>query len=96
MSYARKVDDNQAAVVAALRRIGAEVTHLHSLGHGVADLLVSHHQVWYVIEIKDGNKPKSARALTPDEQAWIGRQHAPVFVVNSPEEAVGLLTLMNR
>ena len=92
----RRVDDNQAEVVKALRKIGAEVTHLHTLGRGVSDLLVSFRQGWYVLEVKDGRKPPSARALTKDEKSWIGLQRAPVYVVNSPDEAVGLLTGLTR
>jgi hypothetical protein len=38
--YAAKVDANQAAVVAALRKIGASVQPLHGVGAGVPDLLV--------------------------------------------------------
>jgi hypothetical protein len=88
----RRVDENQAAVVKALRAIGAEVTFLHALGHGVADLLVSYRNAWHVLEVKDGAKPPSARELTPDEQEWIAKQRALVAIVNSPEEAVRYVT----
>lgn len=92
MSYARRVDANQADVVKALRKIGATVTHIHPLGHGVPDLLVSFRNSWYVMEIKDGSKPPSARELTPDERAWIAEQKALVAIINSPEEAVRFIT----
>lgn len=88
----RRADANQAAVTKALRKIGAEVTHIHRLGRGVPDLLVSFRNIWHVLEVKDGAKPPSARALTPDEQAWISRQKALVAIVNSPEEAVRYIT----
>lgn len=87
----RRVDDNQVEIVKALRKIGAEVTHLHTLGKGVSDLLVSFRQRWLVLEVKDGSKPPSKRELTPDEKEWIAKQHAPVFIVNSPIEAVTFL-----
>ena len=90
MRRAARADDNQAEVVKALRAIGAEVTHLHRLGGGVCDLLVSFRQRWLCMEVKDGSKPPSERRLTPDEQAWIGRQKAAVYIVNSPGEAVRL------
>lgn len=91
MRRAARVDDNQAEVVKALRKIGAVVTPIHMVGKGVADLLVSFRQCWLVLEVKDGAKPPSARELTPDEKRWIGEQKAPVFIVNSPVEAVRFL-----
>lgn len=87
----RRVDANQAAVVKALRKIGASVTPIHVVGKGVADLLVSFRNVWWVMEVKDGSKPPSARELTPDEREWIAGQKALVAIVNSPEEAVRLV-----
>jgi hypothetical protein len=42
----RRVDANQREVVKALRKAGAEVTFIHTLGKGVADLLVSFRNVW--------------------------------------------------
>lgn len=83
----RKVDANQAAIVQALRKAGAEVTHLHTLGRGVADILVSFRQRWLVMELKRDAKAK----LTEDEAVWIGRQRAPVYVVTSPLEAIRFL-----
>ena len=94
MRRAAKVDDNQAEIVKALRKAGVVVTPMHQLGKGVADLLCSYRQVWTVLEVKDGSKPPSARRLTPDEVRWIAEQHAPVFIVTSPLEAVNLLQMV--
>ncbi len=91
MRRAARVDANQAAVVKALRSIGVVVTPIHMVGKGVADLLCSYRQKWFVLEVKDGAKPPSARELTPDERRWIGEQRAPVFIVNGPLEAVTLM-----
>lgn len=88
MRRAARVDDNQGAIVAALRRIGAVVTPLHMVGGGVSDLLVSFRQRWLVMEVKDGSLPPSRRKLTPDEARWIGEQRAPVYIVTDPLEAV--------
>lgn len=92
MRRAARVDANQVAVVAALRKVGAVVTPIHMVGNGVADLLVSFRQRWFVLEVKDGAKPASARQLTADEERWIGLQRAPVFIVTSPAEAVEFLS----
>ena len=85
------MDANQGEIVAALRKIGAAVTPLHAVGNGVADLLVSFRQRWFLFEVKDGAKPPSARKLTEDEERWIGAQRAPVVVVTSALEAVNFL-----
>ena len=86
MRRAARVDVTQPDIVKALRKIGAEVTYLHVVGQGCPDLLVSFRQRWWVIECKadDGD-------LTTDQKQWIGRQHAPTYVVRSAEEAVAFL-----
>ena len=86
-----RVDANQAAITKAMRQLGAVVTPIHALGKGVPDLLVSWRQNWFVIEVKDGEKPPSAQQLTPDEKKWIGEQKAPVYLIKSVQEAIGLL-----
>lgn len=87
MTFARRVDANQAEIVAALRKIGAAVTPLHTVGQGVADLLVSWRQRWFLFEVKSDHKGK----LTPDEKRWIGEQRAPVFVITSASEAINFM-----
>ena len=86
MTYARKVDANQEEIVKAMRQIGAKVTSLARLGHGVSDLLVSFRQRWLVMEVKTADGK-----LTPDEKEWVGDQRAPVYIVRSPLEAVAIL-----
>jgi hypothetical protein len=96
MSYARRTDTNQAAIVAALRGIGAFVEPtLAKLGHGVPDLLVGFRGVWYLAEVKDDAKPPSARTLTPDEQDWHRRAStsAPVYVIENVTEAMKMIGL---
>lgn len=85
---AKRADANQPEVTEALRKIGAVVTPIHTVGKGVSDLLVSYDQTWFVLEVKDGRKPKSAQKLTKDEVTWQGKQRAPVYTVASAEEAI--------
>jgi hypothetical protein len=40
MRIRAKVDTNQKSIVAALRKCGFQVAHLHQLGKGVPDILV--------------------------------------------------------
>ncbi|WP_225783350.1 hypothetical protein [Xenophilus sp. Marseille-Q4582] len=83
-----RVDANQPAVVAALRKAGATVQSLAAAGDGVPDLLVAFRSDLFLLEVKDGSKPPSARALTPDQVRWHAAWGAPVHVVNSVDEAL--------
>ena len=88
MRRAAKVDANQDQVVSALRAAGATVQSLAAIGNGVPDLLVSFRDGMYLLEVKDGSKPPSARALTEDQVRWHAAWGCPVHVVKSPEEAL--------
>jgi len=86
MAYAKRVDQNQKQITEDLRKIGAEVTVLSSFGQGVADLLVSYQEVWFLFELKNPLAQKSDQKLTPDEKKWISKQKAPVYVVKELHE----------
>jgi len=85
---AAKVDANQREVVKALRHAGASVQHLHAVGEGCPDILVGFRSRNYLLEIKDGKKPPSARKLTPDQEKWHGAWLGDVHVVKSVTEAL--------
>ena len=91
--YNAKTDANHTDVVTALRSVGAGVQSLAMVGDGCPDLLVAFRGAWHVLEVKDGSKPPSHRKLTPAEQMWLLRfdELAPVFVVNSVEEALEVI-----
>lgn len=82
-----RTDNNQKAIVAALRAAGASVLITSGLGHGAPDLFVSWSNKTVAVEIKDGDNAK----LTPDElkfmQEWKGEYH----VIRSVEAALALL-----
>jgi hypothetical protein len=88
---AAKVDANQSEIVAAFRKAGATVTPLHAVGQGCPDLLVGFRGVNYLVEVKDGAKPPSARKLTPDQVSWHDTWRGQVAVVKSAAEALALL-----
>jgi len=91
MRRAAKVDANHEQVVSALRAAGAVVQSLAAVGKGIPDLLVAFRQEMFLLEIKDGAKPPSARALTEDQAKWHAAWGTPVYVVNSPEEALQVI-----
>lgn len=90
MRRAARIDANQAAIVAALRRAGCYVQSLASVGKGCPDLLVGRAGVWHLMEIKDGAKPPSARELTAAEFRWHeeASRYAPVGLVETVEQAL--------
>jgi hypothetical protein len=89
MRRAAKVDDNQTAIVKALRAVGATAQSLAAIGCGCPDLLVGYRGGTYLLEVKDGRKPPSARQLTPDEQAWHAAWRGwPAYTVLSVEHAL--------
>ena len=91
MRRAARVDENQGLIVKALRACGATVRVI-SQGVGIPDLLVGYRGHTILMEVKDGNKPPSARQLTTAEQIffdqWTGGK---LFIVNSVEEALDVL-----
>lgn len=88
MRKTARVDANQAAIVDALRAIGASVQSLAMVGRGVPDLLVGFRAQTFLLEVKDGAKAPSARRLTPDEAAWHAGWRGQVATVASIEEAL--------
>ena len=88
---AAKVDDNQRAIVTALRGVGATVAHLHRVGMGCPDLMVGWRGTNYLMECKDGDKPLSAQKLTPMQQEFHAGWRGQICVVNSPEAALAAI-----
>ena len=75
--YAR-TDANQAEIVGFLRAIpGVTVLSLAPVGNGCPDILVGYKKQNWLFELKDPNKPPSARKLTKDQEtfhaAWNGQ-----------------------
>lgn len=91
---AAKVDANHAQVVSALRAAGCLVESLAGVGRGVPDLLVGYGNKagelrFWMVEVKDGAKAKSAQALTPAQIDWHTKWEGyPVSVVDGPETAL--------
>ena len=92
MRRAAKTDDNQAEIVAALRKIGATVQPLHAIGQGCPDILVGWRGMNTILEIKDGKKPPSARKLTEDQEKWHAAWRGQVTVVETVEQAIEAVT----
>jgi hypothetical protein len=90
MRRAARRDVNEQKVIAALRACGAYVKQIND--EGAFDLLVFYRGHTLLLEVKDGDKPPSARALTPAEAKfhaeWPGTN---LYIVNSEHEALDIL-----
>ena len=86
MRRAARVDKNQVAVVAALRKIGASVLHLHREGGGCPDLLAGYRGRNVLLEVKMPDEEPNALQVKFMEQ-WGGEVH----VVHSPLEAINAI-----
>lgn len=86
-----RVDNNQNEVVDALRKFGASVQSLASVGKGAPDLLVGYRGGNFLFEVKNGQLPPSRQRLTKPQVEWHAAWRGAVFVVNSPEDAVKML-----
>lgn len=92
MRRAARRDDNEKEIVVALRKAGAYVSFLDA----PCDLLVGYKGRVILLEVKDGNKPPSARKLTPNEQKfhdeWTG---GSLHIVTCIQEAIDTLMIEN-
>ena len=90
MRRAARRDANERRVIDALRSCGAYVKQIND--EGLADLLVYYRGHTLILEVKDGDKPPSARALTPAEAKfhaeWPGTN---LHIVTSEHEALDIL-----
>jgi len=85
---AARVDANQAEIVAALRKAGCSVTPTHKAGEGFPDLAVGYRGATFLLELKDGSKPPSARVLTEAQVRWHGQWLGHKAVVCNVDEAL--------
>ncbi len=95
MKFAARIDANQPAIVAALRKLGATVLHLHTIGKGAPDILIGYQGKNALVELKDGDKPPSARKLTPDEVKFHAEWRGQVAIIESVDEAVAFIQTTN-
>ena len=89
-----RVDENQSAIVDALRSMGGTVAITSMVGQGFPDAVLGAYGQTMLLEIKDGAKSPSRRRLTAAQQpfhaSWKG---SPIVVVDSVNAAI---ILMNR
>ena len=89
MRRAARVDANHREIIATLRAAGCVVHDTSRQGGGFPDAIAASPRGRLVmLEIKDGDKPPSARKLTEAEAEFHRTWGDHVAVVCSPEEAL--------
>ena len=89
MRYAKRVDDNQAAIVKELRQIpGVKV---YVLGDPV-DLLVGYRARNYLFEIKREDKRGQQSRITKKQKDFIPTWTGQVRIIHNAEEAIQVIT----
>ena len=82
-----RVDNNQKEIVEALRKIGASVQILSSVGSGCPDILVGFRGNNYLFEIKSSEKEK----LTEDENTFFLNWCGTVDTIYNMEQVLFVL-----
>jgi Holliday junction resolvase len=82
---AKRVDNNQAEIVKALRQAGWHCTDLSAVGGGVPDLLVTQFGQAHLIEIKTDERKYY---FTPAQLDYQQQCKANIFVVKSVDEVI--------
>jgi hypothetical protein len=85
MRRAPRKDANHRRVGERFRVLGFEMEDTSGVGNGFGDWLgASKRTGWtFMIEVKDGDKPPSARKLTPAEEKFHARWPGPLFIVET-------------
>jgi hypothetical protein len=77
-----RLDANQAEIIDAVRRVGADVCSLARVGDGMADLLICFRRQLTLLEVK---RPRGGR-LTPAQRTRHARW--PIHVVTTVDQAL--------
>jgi hypothetical protein len=86
--YAKRVDANQGDISKAFRDMGCQVL---VIGDPV-DLLVNISGQNWMVEVKDGSKPKSAQKKTPKQERFFSEWGGAKALVS---DVAGVITLVN-
>ncbi len=82
-----RVDRNHVEIKTAFEKLGFQTKNVSQL-KGFCDLCVSKRGRTFLIEIKDGDKPKSKKALTEAEREFHDRWDDTVYIIETIEQVV--------
>lgn len=86
-----RVDKNQAVIVVGLRKFGASVQSLATVGKGVPDLLVGYNGKNWLLEVKGENG-----TLTAPQVVWHAEWKGTVYVVRNIGDAISIISEKNE
>ena len=81
----KRVDNTQKEIVAVLRKLGASVVHLHTVGQGCPDIAFAYRHQTYLAEIKNG--PLGYK-FTPSQKRFHVTWRAPIALFDSVESVI--------
>lgn len=88
----KRTDANQKQIVEMVRKLpGASITSTHIIGKGFPDLVIGYKGINYLIELKDGSKPKSQKKLTPDEVEFHMKWNGQIAICENFEDILKIL-----
>ncbi len=86
--YAMRRDENEPDIIVALESCGCVVYQLDT----PCDLLVGRTRLNMLMEVKNPDKPKSDRKLTPAQRKFLDTWPGQYDVVETPEQALAVVT----
>lgn len=95
MVRAKRTDANQKIIVEMFRKLGFSVFVSSSIGHGFPDIVCGKNGINLLVEIKDGDKPPSARKLTEEEEKFRESWNGQYCVVTCVEEVMRINEELN-
>jgi hypothetical protein len=87
---AARTDSNQTSLVKQLRQCGMSVAITSSLGDGFVDIVVGFKGQNMMCEIKDPEKPPSARKLTSEEKIFHEKWRGQIAIVETLDDVLNL------
>lgn len=88
------VDANQHDCVVTAKVMGFSVVSLAMVGDGCPDLLLGFRNKNYLVEIKDGEKPRSQQKLTKPESKFFKNWKGQKAIIRSAEEMTEFCALI--
>ena len=87
-SRAKKVDDNQAEIVKALRACGVSIQDTSAVGKGFPDLVISYQGRNHLVEIKN---PEARGKQNPRQMKFMTEWNAKIHIVTNVSEALAVI-----
>ena len=90
MRRAARTDNNHQDIIDTFRRMGFKVFDLSAVGKGMFDIIISKKGLNCLVEIKHGEKCKSAQKLTNAQEAFSEEWCGLRAVVNDTQSCLDL------